>query len=843
MGRIPTTVPSTQTVREKKRHMLVPVLADIMSAIAIAIVYLSLCMNPRHMYGPVPCVALLCLVGTLSAGLAGYVTSDIMARGLLSSTALFASMLAPYLGHVSRTRMPSFPWSLLMLAFSAILCVGAIELPSAQRILKPRGFAMEWALSFLILMTVTYAGRRHPTSSLLTVTILYGIGMAEHFVVAFKSMPIAPGDLFALGTAATVAGSYSYGLDWSSLYGMSAYIGALLFAWAACETRWSGIRLRDVIKARRERQQHIRKMAASIRTEGTEEMPSPSAQDSDGTHDMSHEQAETAAIAMTNDMDADGQDTVSGCHGTDDARELEHLDVGTDTVDATGKDEDKEEISDDDKLTSPSALSRIGKVLTGASVDRRTALLTGGAFLGQLLFLDYYDTLGIKVNTWEPLKSYFTEGFMPSFISSAQKMVPTKPKGYKGAKAEALIGRLAASYVPRRSDGTVAQFSGERPSVVCIMNESFADLSIYDGLRAGYEGPTRLKSIPDALFQGISYMSAFGAGTCNSEFEFLTGNTMQFLGAGVYPYMTYNLAPVPNLARKMRELGYETTAMHPNHATNWNRENVYQDMGFDEFISLDSFMGAEEMCGKVTDQATYQKVLEVLSRPGSHFIHDVTMEGHSGYKTGLVPPDKQVYVTADGDDASSTAELDEYLALNEDGDEALAWLISQLRSFPKPVVVVFYGDHQPYFTDRYNDRYFGDEQETEHTERQWQTRYVVWANYDVTDMEQRSERVDASIGYVGAMTMEAIGAPLDEYEQARLALRDEMPAINVIGQTDGTEWGNPDSGVAWQARDDMRNMQYRRLFDHGEQVFALRLQDQANETDAKKPTGTDAEPR
>lgn len=826
--------------------MLVPVISDTMSLIAIVAVYLSLCTNPRRLHGPVPFVALLCLVGTFTAGLAGYVTSDVMARGLLAFTALLISSVTRYIGHVSRTRVPSFPWSLLMLAVAAVFCVGAIELPSAQHILKPRGFAMEWGLSFLLLMTVTYAGRRRPTPALLTVTALYGIGLAEHFVVAFKSMPIAPGDLFALGTAATVAGSYSYGLDWSSLYGMSAYLMALLFAWAACETRWSGIRLTDVIKARKARRERVRLLLESGSLGSIKEPEETAVADGrDAVSIGGAEEGHETATAGEGDAPQAGD---ALCH----EEPSTNGPLGSPAGNATGNDDGSREAVGDNSVPGdadatnaphPSALSRVGKAIMGISVDRRTAILAGGALIGQLLFLDYYDTLGIKVSTWQPLKSYFTEGFMPSFISSAQKMVPTKPKGYKGARAEALISRLGKAYSPKRGDDTVAQFSDERPSVVCIMNESFADLSIYDGLRAGYEGPKRLKSIPDALFQGISYMSAFGAGTCNSEFEFLTGSTMQFLGAGVYPYMTYNLEPVPNLARKMRELGYSTTAMHPNHATNWNRENVYQDMGFDEFISLDSFMGAEEMCGKVTDRATYQKVLEVLSRPGSHFIHDVTMEGHSGYKTGLVPPDKQVYVTAEGDDDSSTAELDEYLALNEDGDEAFAWFLSQLRAFPKPVVVAFYGDHQPYFTDRYNDRYFTGEQETEHTERQWQTRYVVWANYDVTGMEQRSEQVDASIGYVGLMTMEAIGAPLDDYERARLSLRDEMPAINVIGQTDGSEWGNPDSDVALHAREDMRSMQYRRLFDHGQPIFALRLQDQANETDAKKPTGTDAEPK
>ncbi len=68
------------------------------------------------------------------------------------------------------------------------------------------------------------------------------------------------------------------------------------------------------------------------------------------------------------------------------------------------------------------------------------------------------------------------------------------------------------------------------------MNETFSDLSVYQNLHAGYEGPTYFKSIDDAVQRGDLYVSAYGGGTCNTEFEFLTGNSMAYLGQGVYPY-------------------------------------------------------------------------------------------------------------------------------------------------------------------------------------------------------------------------------------------------------------------------------------------------------------------
>lgn len=106
-----------------------------------------------------------------------------------------------------------------------------------------------------------------------------------------------------------------------------------------------------------------------------------------------------------------------------------------------------------------------------------------------------------------------------------------------------------------------------------------------------------------------------------------------------------------NLAEQFKSLGYSTTAMHPNHATNWNRENVYKDFGFDQFLSINDFQGADTLRGMVTDQATYDKILELLDQNAARqFIFDVTMQNHSGYDTGLLPVDKQMHLNIDTTD-------------------------------------------------------------------------------------------------------------------------------------------------------------------------------------------------
>lgn len=672
--------------------------------------------------------------------------------------------------------------ALAIVGVAAVCATLALELPSNHVVwaMAPVPALLEFVLIFCLLAFMYFLPRRHGVLAAACVMALAAVGVAEYVMVSFKSMPIQPGDLFALGTAAAVAGSYAYELSPYCVYGIAcASLGIVVLSLSSPL---------GVVAPR----------SALV-------------------HEERRRKDDRASEAGTTPA------------------------VGAGAGAAT------------DVPAAPMALSAAGaksqRRRLPLSVDRRTALAAMAALAVQP-FIDYYDDLAIRLHTWSPLDSYYRQGFLPTFISSAQKMVPVKPARYQRAAAEELIRRYAAAWDQDTTLGAASsrmqaeeQFGQVKPSIVCIMNESFADLSMFEGLHSGYAGPARFNAIPDALLRGVSYMSAFGAGTCNSEFEFLTGQTMAFLGAGVYPYMTYNLAPVENLARQFKQLGYRTLAMHPNHGTNWNRENVFADMGFDEFRTIEDFAGAPELCRKVTDAATYDACLEVLrTSEVPVFIHDVTMQNHAGYDTGLIPANRRLDLACPDVDAGVKAWTDEYCALVDASDEAFAAFLDSLRELGRPVVVVMYGDHQPFFTDRYNDAVFAGEDAAAHTKRMWQTPYVVWANYEVAGVAAESRHVDASIGYVGALTLQAIGAPLSDYQKARLSMRGKLPAINVAGFADERGgWHLPDEADAAlgarAARGDLEQMQYRVLFDHGGPTFATRKQSAANQTDATRAPG------
>ncbi len=454
--------------------------------------------------------------------------------------------------------------------------------------------------------------------------------------------------------------------------------------------------------------------------------------------------------------------------------------------------------------------------------------------------VDYVSEYDIEVRGWDIQNCFSEQAYLPTFIAEFQVMVPDSPEGYTVEGAADLLATYAAAYDGDPLLGASAsrleasaQFDEEKPCVVAVMNETFSDLSIFEWMDPTYAGPVYYNSIDNCLQRGSLFVSINGGGTPNSEFEFLTGNSMASFGSGVYPYSVYDLSRTQSLTEQFKALGYSTLAVHPYNGQNWNRVNVYQTFGFDRFATIDDFADAETYRTRVSDQATYDYILAQLqSGTSPQFIFDVTMQNHSGYDTGLVPADELVgYQLADGSDDPL---IDEYAASIAKSDEALKSFLAALSELDRKVVVVFFGDHQPYMTVTYNNRFNGDEEGDEHQQSVYQTSYIIWANYDVAGNDQVSLHVDLDASALGAELMQLTGAPLTDFQKARLTLREALPAIDAAGYRDvygGWHYPSDDSGVdeSDRARSDLGTLEYYNMFGDGASVFATKLQSEINE--------------
>ncbi|MDO4436776.1 MAG: LTA synthase family protein [Coriobacteriaceae bacterium] len=443
------------------------------------------------------------------------------------------------------------------------------------------------------------------------------------------------------------------------------------------------------------------------------------------------------------------------------------------------------------------------------------ALLCGGATVYQTAKVD--EVLGFTYDRWQPIETYRNCGFVPSFVSLLQDFAIPVPEGYSRESAQELQDELASQFdagmgaAPGRA-AAEAQFGEIKPTVITVMNETFTDLSLYEGLRdAGYAGPVGYKSLAGTLQRGTLMSSVMGGGTANTEFEFLTGNSSAFIGFGKYPYQLYDLSGVDSLAAQLSDLGYATTAMHPQLATNYNRSNVYPELGFDEFLSIEDFGEVEQYHAGARDKATYDKILELLANDEApQFIFDLTMQNHSGYDPGTVPAeDVARYAPAGVTDEALLGQLDTYLACIEQSDKDLMYFIDRLRELSRPVVLVFFGDHQPAIAAGLNDAVYPNEDPFTHEIRTYESTYMVWANYEVAGAPLD---VQAEVGaaQLAAQVLYRIGAPLSDYQKAQLVLDQQVPSVSLLGYrgADGLRYALEAESPYKEAVNQMATLQY-----------------------------------
>ena len=439
-------------------------------------------------------------------------------------------------------------------------------------------------------------------------------------------------------------------------------------------------------------------------------------------------------------------------------------------------------------LIRPRKLSTPAHVLPAIAGNLCAFLLVSVISLLGFSSIDLEQALNFGFDRWQPICTYVSQGFITSFTEMVNELPIEKPEGYTPDETKNIEQELVVAYdstygSSEQRAAAVAQFNEIKPTVIAVMNESFTDLSCFEQLKAaGYFGPNYYNSLPDTLVRGTMLASVTGGGTANSEFEFLTGATTAFVGVGKIPYQLYQMSDVDSLAKDLKELGYVATAMHPQNPVNYHRDKIYQQLGFGEFLSIDDFGDAPYYHNGVCDYVTYDKILELLrtdERP--QFIFDVTMQNHGGYEIGSVPAEELTNYWVEGASENTNAMLNTYLTCINASDRDLEYFINELRNIGRPVVLVFFGDHQPSIATSLNDELYPQEDTASHAFRVHQSTYFVWANYEIAGNNELNVYDTVGANEIAAIALNKIGAPLTDYQKALLATRSDVPSINVAG--------------------------------------------------------------
>lgn len=454
------------------------------------------------------------------------------------------------------------------------------------------------------------------------------------------------------------------------------------------------------------------------------------------------------------------------------------------------------------------------------------ALLTG---LGLGVQTDWMmDTLAIYEMPFTQWYTYRQNGFVVSYLMNAKYLSVSKPVSYNVEDLEETVADASEvlADTDEASDSAGSVSVKRQPNIIVIMNEAFSDLSVLGDFETNKDYMPYFRSLTDNAINGSLYVSVLGGNTANSEFEFLTGDSMAFLPTGSIPYQQYIDAELPSLVNVLKDQGYYSIAMHPYYASGWERDQVYDYLGFDEKYFLDDFKTAERLRQYVSDWGMYQKIISLYQQKDPDqplFLFGVTMQNHSGYSKEYANFSNDVNVL-DGDYHNA----DTYLSLIAQSDRAYEKLIQYFSHADEPTIVVMFGDHQPTSLENsFFKSVLGKDPQTltlEETALRYQTPFKIWANYDIGE----EEGIKISTNYLGTYLMQLAGLELSEYQEYLWAMHETIPVItaNFYIDADGNLQGYEEDDRQTDCRqllDDYSALQYNHLFDESNRVTRLFL--------------------
>ncbi len=470
-------------------------------------------------------------------------------------------------------------------------------------------------------------------------------------------------------------------------------------------------------------------------------------------------------------------------------------------------------------------------------VISRTFAATFSSVLLILFFAtSVFADMGVRPDFWNQTRGYRNYGFVFSFFSNTKYLYMSEPDEYDPDSIKDYVNQT-------NGEENENEESYTKPNVICIMNETLSDLRVLGDLQTNEEYMPFLNSLTENTVKGNLYVPVIGAGTSNTEFEFLTGHSTAFLPSGSNAYMLYIKNHIASLVSTMEAQGYSSFALHPYYKAGWKRTEVYENLGFNLFVGLEDILGPELIAEfrengsnpdylqqlidvsypnsnmllrqYVSDAYNYDLLIknyENRDRHQPYFAFNVTMQNHGGYTIAAQNFVETIYAT---NTSKAYPKANKYLSLIKHTDDAFKELIEYFSNVKEPTVICMFGDHQPSIETKFIEEIMGVESLSNLTPEQEQKRYCtpfyIWANYDIE--EQTIERLSSN--YLSSLLLKTAGIKLTEYNKYLLNLAKTLPVIDNAGYIDseGVHYKWSDNSPYTSILDEYEKIQYNNIFD------------------------------
>ena len=373
-----------------------------------------------------------------------------------------------------------------------------------------------------------------------------------------------------------------------------------------------------------------------------------------------------------------------------------------------------------------------------AFTQRMVVIVTSIAVLFSYFSFNYRQRPQILANEnsrhWDQLQIYDDNTFVMGFAQNLPGPKMQQPTDYSQERVIEIMEYYQA--VADQENEKRSRDHFEDISVIFILSESLSDPRRVHGVELNQSPIPYIQDSQDKLRTGQMLSPVYGGGTANTEFEVLTGMSIQNLLPNMStPYLNFlsDFEHFPSFVDFYKQQDHhKAIAVHAYHSSMFKRKAVFNTLGFDEQYYKNSFKHQDKIDNSdyISDESAYSEVLDILKQnpEQDYFVHLITMQNHSKYTNKYHDQDFKVggLLSESAKEAVSYYSQGIYYT-----DEATKEFVSSLRSLDRKVMVVLYGDHLPalyYELKEYNDLYTLS-----------MTDYFILSNFPVNKMYQEKQ--------------------------------------------------------------------------------------------------------
>ncbi|WP_246945921.1 LTA synthase family protein [Bacillus pinisoli] len=175
-----------------------------------------------------------------------------------------------------------------------------------------------------------------------------------------------------------------------------------------------------------------------------------------------------------------------------------------------------------------------------------------------------------------------------------------------------------------------------------------------------------------------------------SDSEFLLENSLYPLGRGAV-FFTHGTNEYQATPEIISDYGYYSSVMHANNKSFWNRDIMYQSLGYDRFFEINDYTVTEEnsIGWGLKDKDFFEQSIEHLkSQPEPYYTKFITLTNHFPFELG--EEDKMV-----NEYTSNSRTLNRYFPTVRYMDESIKHFIQRLKDegIYEKSIIILYGDH------------------------------------------------------------------------------------------------------------------------------------------------------